>query len=384
MKVLIAALAAGLVLAGCSTLPTTGPSTDDVIQSGDTAVEKRYVIVDLDERVAAVLARHNGPTFRARFGDYRPAPDIRIGIGDEVRVTIWEAAAGGLFSSPVTDRASPGSRSAVIPDQPILRDGTLSVPYAGRLNVVGRTPAEVEQMILQGLAGKAIEPQAIVTITRSLSNAVTVTGEVTGGARVALSARGDRIMDVIGTVGGVRGTVHDTFVRLTRGGSTATVPLESILADPTENVFMRPGDLLTLVREPQTFTTFGALGTNSVIAFGTVGLTLEQAIGKAGGLVDLRSDPDGVFLLRFEAPAVVRDLAPARDIDRREKLIPVIYRLSLRDPKNYFLARSFAMRDKDVIYVSNATAVELGKFLALVGAITAPISTGVSAGYLVR
>ena len=378
VRVLIAALGLGLLLAGCSSLPSAGPLTDDVVRNGDNEIENRYVILDLDERVAAILASHPGPSFRARFGDYRPPPSLRIGVGDELRVTIWEAASGGLFSSPAVDRFSTGSRSALIPDQAIMQDGTISVPYAGRLDVVGRTPAEVEQMVLQGLAGKAIEPQALVTISRSLSNSVTVTGEVTGGARVPLSPRGDRILDVIGTVGGVRGTVHDTFVRLTRGRTTVTVPMETILSNPAENVFMRPGDILTLVREPQSFTTFGALGANTVVAFNTVVVSLEEAIARAGGLQDLRSDPDGVFLLRFEPPATVRELAPARVIDKRERLIPVIYRLSLRDPKNYFLARSFTMRDKDILYVANATSVELGKFLALVGAITGPVGTAVS------
>jgi polysaccharide export outer membrane protein len=384
VRVFIATLGVALTLAGCSSLPSTGPLSEDVVKLADNEIENRYVLVDVDDRTTAILAKYPGPSLRARFGDYRPAPQIRIGVGDEIRVTVWEAAAGGLFSSPVTDRFSTGSRSAVIPDQQVTQDGTVAVPYAGRINVVGKTPAEIERDILASLAGKAIEPQALVTVTRSLSNSVTVTGEVTNGARIPLSPRGDRVMDVIGTAGGVRGAVHETFVRLTRGNNTITVPLETILASPQENVFMRPGDILTLVREPQTYTAFGAIGANTVVSFGKIGLSLEEAIAKAGGLSDLRSDPDGIFLLRFEAPTVVRQLVPGRDIDARERLIPVIYRLSLRDPKSYFLARTFRMRDKDVLYVANATSVELSKFLSLVGAITGPVSTAVTAATIVR
>jgi polysaccharide export outer membrane protein len=189
---------------------------------------------------------------------------------------------------------------------------------------------------------------------------------------------------VIGTAGGVRGAVHETFVRLTRGNNTVTVPLENILATPQENVFMRPGDILTLVREPQTYTTFGAIGANSVVPFAKIGLSLEEAIAKAGGLSDFRSDPDGIFLLRFEPPSVVRELSPGRDIDARERLIPVIYRLSLRDPKSYFLARTFKMRDKDVLYVANASSVEFGKFLALLGTLTSPVVNAAASASYVR
>ena len=375
MKVAIVALGVGLALAGCSALPSAGPLVGDVVSNGDNALEKRYVVVDLDERVVSVLARHRGPSLRARFGDYRPPPDVRIGIGDEVRVTVWEAAAGGLFSSPAIDRFGTGSRSALIPDQTVNRDGTVSVPYAGRIDVVGRTPAEVEQIILDRLAGKAIEPQALVTVSRNISNSVTVTGEVTSGARIPLTAKGDRILDVVGSSGGVRGAVHETFVRLTRGNATVTVPMETILANPQENVFVRPGDILTLVREPQSFTTFGAIGANTQIPFGTIGISLEEALAKAGGLSDLRSDPDGIFLLRFETPGIVRELVPKRSMDVREKLIPVVYRLSLRDAKNYFLARSFSMRDKDVLYVANASSVELTKFLSIISTLTAPATS---------
>ncbi|MBV9078636.1 MAG: polysaccharide export protein [Methylobacteriaceae bacterium] len=373
MRSFLKVLAVSLALAGCSALPSTGPLTEDIVKNADNDLERRYVLVDLDERTAAILAKHPGPSFRARFGDYRPAPDIRVGIGDEVRVTIWEAAAGGLFSAPAIDRFGTGSRSALIPDQPVTRDGFITVPYAGRIDVVGRTPSEIEESIRQRLTGKAIEPQALVTVSRNLSNTVTVTGEVTTGARVPLSIKGDRVLDVIGTAGGVRSAVHESFVRLTRGGATVTVPMETILANPQENVFVRPGDILTVVRSPQTFTAFGAIGSNVQVPFNALGLTLEEGIAKAGGLLDFRSDPDGIFLLRFEPPSIVRELAPERAIDRREQLIPVIYRLSLRDAKNYFLARSFAMRDKDVLYVANATGAELQKFLNLIGSFTSPV-----------
>lgn len=379
-----AALLAVLTAGGCSTLPTTGPVAEQVVSNGDNALERRYVVVDVDERSASILSRLPGPSLRARFGDYRPAPENKIGIGDEVRVTVWEAAAGGLFSAPALDRFGTGARSAVIPDQVVSRDGAITVPYAGRVEVAGLTPPEVEQAILARLTGKAIEPQVLVTVSRNITNSVTVTGEVTTGARIPLSTKGDRIMDAVAAAGGVRGAVHETFVRLTRGRTTVTVPMEAILATPQENVFLRGGDVLTLVREPQTFTAFGAIGQNTVVNFGRISLSLEEGLAKAGGLLDFKSDPDGVFLLRFEPPSTVRALVPGRPVDPREQMIPVVYRLTLRDPKSYFLARSFGMRDKDVLYVANATGAELQKFLNLVSTVTSPIISGVAVAGAVR
>jgi polysaccharide export outer membrane protein len=160
--------------------------------------------------------------------------------------------------------------------------------------------------------------------------------------------------------------------------------METILSSPQENVFLRGGDVLTLVREPQTFTAFGAIGSNQVIPFNRIGLTLEEGVARAGGLLDFKSDPDGVFLFRFEPPSTVAALVPGRAIDKREKLIPVVYRLSLRDAKSYFLARSFRMRDKDVLYVANATGAELQKFLNLISTVTSPVISGIGVGGALR
>ena len=46
--------------------------------------------------------------------------------------------------------------------------------------------------------------------------------------------------------------------------------------------------------------------------------------------------------------------------------MPVIYRLNLKEPINYIVAQNFAIKDKDLIYVSNAPGVEFRKFISLV------------------
>jgi polysaccharide export outer membrane protein len=97
-------------------------------------------------------------------------------------------------------------------------------------------------------------------------------------------------------------------VRLSRDGITATIPMEALVSDPEENIYAQAGDVLTLVRLPQSFSVFGATGTNAQLPFTAEKMTLVEALAKAGGLQDLRSDPAGVFLLRFEPPNIVKAL----------------------------------------------------------------------------
>ncbi len=88
-------------------------------------------------------------------------------------------------------------------------------------------------------------------------------GEVTGGARIPLSVRGDRLLDVIATAGGIKTAVHETTIQLTRDNRTASAPLQALLDDPRENVYARPGDVITVSRETRTFTVLGAAGQNA-------------------------------------------------------------------------------------------------------------------------
>jgi polysaccharide export outer membrane protein len=368
---------AGVIVAGCSALPTAGPTASDVKSQEVKDNLARFDLVDIDDNVVAALLALPAESFHVRFKKYGRPPQPKIGIGDSLVISIWEAAGGGLFGTSPTDHVSAGSRSVTIPEQVVGRDGGVSVPFADRVPAAGRLPVEVQKAIEQRLAEKAIEPQVIVTVTKSLSNSVTVAGEVVSGTRVPLSLKGDHLLDLIAAAGGARSPVYETFVRLSRDGITATIPMEALVSDPAENIYAYPSDVLTLVRLPQSFTAFGATGLNTQVNFTAERMTLVEALAKAGGLQDLRSDPGGVFLFRFEPPGIVNALGRPQLHTGPDGSSPVVYRLDLSDAKSYFLAQRFAMHDKDIIYVANADLNELQKFFTLLNTLTGPVITGI-------
>jgi polysaccharide export outer membrane protein len=372
------------LVAGCAGLPTSGPTANEVVEQSGSGLEARFAIVDVDARVLETDRRRPLNSLFGSFGNRPGAPNLRIGVGDVISVSLWEAPPGSLFGNPGLDRANTGSRTITIPDQPVSRDGAITVPYAGRVPVVGRTPADVQRAIEQRLQGKAIEPQALVTVPRALSSQVTVSGEVTGGARVPLSQRGDRVMDMIAAAGGVRAPVHESFVRLSRGNTTATVPLQTIISNPRENIFVQAGDVITVVRTPQTFTAFGATGRNALVNFEGEAISLAEALGRAGGLLDFRADPEGVFLFRLEPEPVARAVAPNSPLVQRGRLTPVVYRFNMREAQSIFLAQSFRVRDKDVLYVSNAPLSEFQKFLQIIQSVTSPVVSGAAVAAATR
>jgi polysaccharide biosynthesis/export protein len=381
MKRISLAILCGAV-AGCGITPASGPSRDEMVQSIASAPEEGaapFAWVEVNNHTLDILTRRAPPSLRGFFGDYRPSASQVIGVGDTLQITVWEAAGGGLFSAgDAGNNVSPGSRMAPIPEQIVGRDGSVTVPYAGRVQVAGRTQQQVEAAVVERLRGKAIEPQALVNVTRNVTNTVTVTGEVANGARVPLTLRGDRILDVVAQAGGYRSPVHETFISVTRGNRTARAPLQALLASPSENIYVRPGDILTVESRPQTFTVAGATGANAVIPFDARGITLEEAIGKSGGLNDNRADADGLFVMRYEPAALVREFPNVAPSLLQQPQIPVAYHLNMKDPTALFAARRFAMRDKDIIYVSNAALAEIGKVVQLVQTVAAPAVQGVA------
>jgi polysaccharide biosynthesis/export protein len=381
----IAMLLGGLAvvgLTGCGTIPTAGPTTSQVM---DQAAKEphRFDMVEIDSRVVAALLQQPGVSLRDRFEHGGQPPHPTIGIGDTVSVSIWQAPTGQVFGAAPGGNAAgapaaagPSSGSILIPDQVVGADGGISVPYAGRIPAAGRTPFQVQQTIEQRLAEQLIQPQAIVALTKSVSDSVTVSGEQVTGARVPLSVGGDRLMDVIAAAGGSKSPVYETFVRLTRHGETATIPMETLLSNPAENIYAWPGDVITLEQQPATFSVFGATLNNTQVPFGAEKLNLAQAVAKAGGLQDQRADPEGVFLFRFEPPPVVNELGARELRNGPQGDSPVLYHLNLRQVDSYFLAERFPMRDDDLIYVANAPMTEVQKFFTLLGTITGPVISG--------
>jgi polysaccharide biosynthesis/export protein len=273
--------------------------------------------------------------------------------------------------------AQSGRAGTRIPDQPVASDGKISVPYAGRIAAAGRTPDEVQHIIEERLAQKALDPQALVVVKRSAANSVSVAGEVIGGARIPLSPGGDRLLQVIAAAGGANAPVHDTFVQLSRGGVTTSVPLATLVADPGQDIFAEPGDVLTLVKRPQTYSVFGATGKNAALTFTTDRLSLTEALAKAGGLLDERADARAVFLFRYEPVSLVQALGEPIASGAHDGLSPIVYRLDLMEADSYLLARSFPVHDKDVIFVADAELMPVYALFQTISQVTGPLQNSV-------
>lgn len=300
-----------------------------------------------------------------------------MGVGDVLQITIFESSAGGLFIPPEAG-VRPGN-FVTLPSQTVNKNGTISVPYAGDIRAAGRTPQEIKTAIEKALSSRAVEPQVVVTLAEQTAMGVSVVA-TSGSSRLQIRPN-DRILDIVARSGSGSIPGYEMFVTLQRGGHRATVYFPSLIRDPRENIYVRPGDTLYIYREQQKFVASGALGAGGVTSgltglfpFEQEQLTLSEALAKAGGLVDGRANPQ-VFLYRMEPRDVVERMgANTSKFPPTAKYIPTVYRANFRDPSIFFAAQRFPMRNKDAIFVATADSVELEKFIAHSTAITSYVA----------
>jgi polysaccharide biosynthesis/export protein len=366
-----------LLLAACAALPSAGPLQREMEQPQNTP---HYALVTMTPALAQQLAQIRPPSFLGSFGNATPIPTQKIGIGDSLALTIYESAAGGLFSAPTGANILNGAKSIVLPNQTVDRDGKITIPYAGRVQANGLTPAQLAKRAEELLKSRAIEPQVVVTLVNNASMTATVLGDVTAGGKIPLNIRGERVLDVIASAGGLKAPEHQVLVRLARGAKTQTVPLRTLIAHPSENIFVRPHDTLLLLKEEQYFYAFGAVSKQGQFAFDQAELRLSDALGKAGGLNDTQADKGAMYLFRYETPQIMQVFAPPLATPPTPQGVPVIYKIDFADPEALFFMTQIPLRPRDVLFVSTAPSVEWGKFLSLIGTSLGTARAGVSAG----
>ncbi|GAA4482805.1 polysaccharide biosynthesis/export family protein [Gluconacetobacter asukensis] len=402
-----------LLLSGCSSLPSSGPTESHIIkvQKDPKQNAMGFGIVQISADLLTLLASESPTPLSSldRVTDRATGNDM-IGPGDTIQISIYELgnslfggggsnASGTSMASALSGETSSsqstgtilsggtsgqdahgGSATATLSNLPPLNvsaTGTVMVPYVGTLNVAGRTVDQAATMVREALARKSQSPQVIVRIVQGVTNSAIVYGDVKRSGRVLLTPAHERIMDVIALALGTSHPPEDSIIQLTRGDRVVRVAMSVPENDPSQNITIHPGDRVEVIYKPRTFTVFGAAGKVSEVPFTVPELSLAEAIARVGGPLDERADPNGIFLLRYEDNDIVRRLG--LPVAPGKPSTPIVYQIDMMNPGNYFLGQHFVMRDKDMLYFSNAKANEFYKLFGLISTIIQP---GITAGYM--
>lgn len=363
------------LLGACSHwLPASGPTSVKLNQAAeaDTSVIQ---LVEITPAITQRLSVHQKKQSFAESFTERRVNSYLVNPGDIIEVSIWEASPAMLFGvapAAAAFSASSGSKASTLPEQMVGAEGFINVPFAGRIKVAGKNLQKIETDIAKALEGKANYPQVIVRLTRNTTSNVTIVGEVAQSVLLPLTPRGERLLDAIAAAGGVKQPVNKTTLQLSRGSVVRDIALEKVIQDQKQNIKLYPGDVVTAYYQPLSFTALGATGKNDEVNFEAQGVTLAQALARVGGVQDARADASGVYVFRFEnREAVGAEFKPR--VANSEGKLPIVYRLDMSDPSAFFVAQNFEMRNKDMLYVANASSVELQKFLNILISVVYPL-----------
>jgi polysaccharide export outer membrane protein len=363
------------VVCGCASfIPTIGPSRSAVEGTKPISNAPTIQLVDIDEAVTRRLLEQRAQRrFSETLGNAR-ITSRAIGAGDVLEVSIWEAAPATLFATGATSAYNviATSHATTLPEQAVDDEGCIYVPFAGRIPAAGKTLQEIEADIVARLNKKANQPEVLVRMTRNLSSNVTVVGEVNTSTRVPLAPGNERLLDALAAAAGVRQPVNKMTIQVTRSSNVYSLPLETIIRDPQQNVPLQPGDVVTALFQPYSFTALGATGKNEEVNFETQGITLAQALARSGGLIDSRSNVRGVFIFRFAQQSAL-DWPKQPLMTTADGMVPAVLRIDLSDPRSFFLIQNFWMENKDILYVSNAPVTEVQKALNVLFSVAYPV-----------
>ncbi len=339
-----------MLLTACS-LPRSGPNKKEIYAGAVERGGNTHVIYVNDHVTRAT-------NFMPVYGfssSFRSAGQVgadEIRAGDVLGLSIWENVDDGLLTSL-------GASSTSLQEIQVDSAGYIFVPYAGRIRAAGNSPEQLRQVITQRLSAQTPDPQ--VTVTRVAGNGATVSvmGKVVAQGVYPIERPTRTLSAMLAKAGGVGIEPEVAVITVKRGNQQGKVWMTDLYSSRSNDIALRPGDIILVEEDQRNFTALGALGGQTRVPLGNEAISAVEAIAMVGGLSSALADPTGVFVLRDEPESVAGKVLgkPVFGMQR------IAYVLDLTRPNGLFLARDFLIRDGDTVYVTEAPYVQFAKVL---------------------
>lgn len=343
------------VVGGCG-LPRSGPNKAEIYK-GSVLKEGDAFVVTVNSRVTRATAVTPAFGFSSSFRSADKVGSDNIAPGDVLGITVFE----NVKDDPLLGNT--GQRVSALNEIQVDGQGYIFVPYAGKIKAAGQSPDGLREIITKKLDTQTPDPQVQVQRLAGDGSTVTVSG-FAGAQGVFPIERPTRTLSaMLAKAGGVSIEPETAIIRVTRGGTTGQVWATDFYANPSLDIALRPGDIITVERDTRAFTALGATGSQNRVPFETENLSAIEAIAIVGGLNTSTADPTGVFVFRNEPAEIANAVLGRSDLLGDQRMI---YVLDLTQPTGMFEARDFLVRDGDTVYVTEAPFVQWTKTLSAI------------------
>ncbi|GJI98284.1 hypothetical protein RugamoR57_50020 [Duganella caerulea] len=370
MHISISLLLLPLCLAGCAAdlHRAPGPGEPDVIPiteellaaQGGPAPEPAAGVGG-----AAVSPAAAGTSASGLQDDSMPAGPYRLGAGDVLAITVWDhpELTGAVARDQGGDGGALGPPAASFV---IDQDGMLEFPFAGKLHLAGHTREQARTLLAARLARYFRAPRVTVSVQAYRSQRVYLDGEVKAPGLLAINDIPMTLLEAINRAGGMLPGADQSRITIERGGQRHRVDLVAALRGNRHPaaLLLADGDIVRVPpRDESKVFVGGEVLAPRALTMHDGRLTLNEALGEAGGISPQSGDAGQVYVVRH-TPQGAR-----------------VYRLDARPARAMALAEQFELWPRDVVYVAasplanwHRTISQLfpGELSSAVGATTRP------------
>ena len=349
----VAALAIVSIVASCGVLPRVGPNKRE-IYAGSVQRQGDAFVVSVNDRVTRATAVQPALGFTDDFKNAGLLGSDTISPGDTLGLTIWENVDDGLL-------AGEASRQTILEEVQVDGSGFIFVPYAGRIRAAGNSPEGIRRIITTKLDEQTPDPQVEVRRLAGNGSTVSLSGAITGQGVYPIERPTRTLSNMIASAGGIAIEPEVAQITVIRGDKRSKVWFQDLYKYPQFDIALRGGDRVLVEADTRAYTALGATGAQARVTFETQTLSAIEAIAQVGGLTTTSADPTGVFVLRNEPADISNQVLARDDLVGAQRMI---YVLDLTKPNGMFVARDFAIRDDDTIYVTEAPFAQWAKVIA--------------------
>lgn len=353
---------AALLNACAAPLPGKPPGLDR--RAADTPVTPLAITPELVTYLQSQRSRRKAEDLGALLATAAP---YTIGPGDVLAITVWghpeltvaQLNGNAATVSPVEQAAAAAAAQGFV----VSPQGTLQFPFAGAVPVAGLTDQAAGDLLRQRLARYIQQPNVTLRVQSYRSQRVYIDGEVRGPGMQAINDIPMHLLEALNRAGGILPSGDQSRIVIMRGSARFQISLPELVRqgiDPA-GILLRHGDAVRVpsADEGKVFIT-GEVMTPKALTMHNGRLTLNEAIGEAGGINSTTADPRQVYVVR------------------RSGADAVVYRLDAEAPDAMAVAETFELTPRDTVYVAQSALANWHRTLSLLipGSLPSAIQAG--------
>jgi len=268
-------------------------------------------------------------------------PYYKIENGDVLSIVVWDhpELAGAVMLNNAQGPVASNPNLANLPPPGFVVDhkGMMQFPLIGSVKIGGLTSDEATDVLVQKLAKYIQKPKVTLRVQAFRSKRIYIDGEVKSPGLQAIDDIPMTLVEAINRAGGLLPTADQSRLVVTRGEKSYQVNMQQLVQKGVNpaSIMLAHGDVVRVPsRDESKVFVSGEVTTPKALQMHNGRLTLNEALGEAGGINTTTGDGSQVYVVRKNGSS------------------PTVYRLDASAPGALAIAEGFELSPKDVVYVA--------------------------------